>query len=249
MFFMRLRRRAKWIFFLLVFAFAFSFLFAGVGSGGSAGDIVQQLLGMRGTDAVSSAEKEVRDNPKSVSAWTRLAQLYSDDADRRDDAIRAYNKLISLDPKDIGALAQLSALWESITLENWDAYSKVEQEISVTSGPGDTGNQTLQNWIGVDPLRSSYQNTLLTQAGETYNSYQKAARSWEKVAKKYLEATPKGFQRAPAQLQLGQAAASAGHTAAAIKAYKEFLRLAPNSPYASAVKDTLENLQKASAKG
>ena len=56
MFFTRLRRGSKWVFFVVIFAFAFMFLFAGVGSGGSGGDIIQELLGMRsGSDPVKSA--------------------------------------------------------------------------------------------------------------------------------------------------------------------------------------------------
>src|SRR5450830_900984 len=86
MFFMRLRRSAKWAFIVVVFAFAFTFLFAGVGSGGSGGDIVQELLGMRGGNPVKSAESDVSKHPNSAKALSALALAY-DGADRRGDAI------------------------------------------------------------------------------------------------------------------------------------------------------------------
>jgi len=75
MFFMRLRRGAKWVFVLLVFAFAFTFLFSGVGGGGG-GDVIQQLLNMRGGNPVKSAEKTVKKHPRDAEAWNSLALLY-----------------------------------------------------------------------------------------------------------------------------------------------------------------------------
>lgn len=244
MFFIRLRKGAKWVFIALVFAFAFSFVFAGVGSGGSTGDIVQQLLGMRGSDPIDSAEKETRDNPRSINAWTRLAQLY-DGEDRRDEALKAYNKILDLSPRDQGALSSLSNLWGDITVERWGKYSEVQQELEIMTDPGGATSK-IQEWIGTEPLRSTYQNTLMTQASETYDSYQSAAESWEKTTERWVKAIPIASQRAQGYLSLGQAAASAGHTAKAIKSYKEFLRLAPNSPYASAVKKTIKDLQEES---
>jgi len=46
-----------------------------------------------------------------------------------------------------------------------------------------------------------------------------------------------------AQFQLGQAAEASGNTAVAIKAYKAFVKLAPDDPSAAPVRQRIKQLQ------
>jgi len=246
MFFMRLRRSAKWAFIVLIFAFGFSFLFAGVGSGGSGGDVIQELLGMRGGNPVKSAEKDVAKHPNNASGWIRLAQVY-DGKDRRGDAINAYKKYLTLKPKDSSGFAQLGRLQEEVTTLRWYRYTAVQSEMAVVSGP--LNSDPLQTLAGSDSLIAAYTTLLTTKLSNAYGSYVTAAQAWESTYKSYAKAVPatNTIQRAQVELQLAQAASSAADYTTAIKSYKTFLRLTPKSPLAAQVKKVVAELQKASS--
>jgi tetratricopeptide (TPR) repeat protein len=245
MFFMRLRRGAKWAFIVLIFAFAFGFLFSGVGGGGG-GDVISQLLGMRGSNATKSAESDVSKHPNRASAWIRLAQVY-DGQNKRGDAIKAYEKYLKLKPNESGGFAQLGRLQQEIATLRWNRYQEVQSEMTVASGPLTTN--PLDTIAGTDYLSTAYKNLLNTQLTNAYGSYLTAARAWESTYKSYARAVPKTnvMQLATVEFQLGQAASSAADYPSAIKAYKNFLRLTPKSPLATQVKKILAELQKANA--
>jgi tetratricopeptide (TPR) repeat protein len=247
MFFMRLRRGAKWAFILLIFVFAFSFLFAGVGSGGSGGDVIQQLLGMRGgSDPIKSAEKDAAKYPKRASVWAALATAYTA-KERRVAAIKAYEKYLTLKPKDTTVLAQLGSLQEEVTSLRWDRYATLQSEMVSVSGP--LTSDPLQTLAGTDSLLTAYKTSLSTKETNAYSSYATAAQAWEKTYKRFAQAVPEtnAIRRSQVELQLAQAASSANDYPTAIKSYKNFLRLAPKSPLVAQVKKVLAELQKASA--
>jgi len=247
MFFMRLRRSAKWAFIVLIFAFGFSFLFAGVGSGGSGGDVIQELLGMRGGNPVKSAEKDVAKHPKNASAWIQLANAYVG-KNRRGDAINAYKKYLKLKPNDPSGFAQLGRLQEEVTALRWNRYAALQSELAVVSGP--LSSDSLQTLAGSDSLLTTYTTLLTTKLSNAYSSYIAAAQTLESTYKSYAKAVPETntIQRAQIELQLAQAAQYAGDYTTAIKSYKSYLRLMPKSPLAAQVKKVLAELQKTSSK-
>jgi tetratricopeptide (TPR) repeat protein len=250
MFFMRLRRGAKWVFVLLIFAFAFGFLFSGVGGGSGSSDIIQQLLGMRGGNPVKSAEKAVKQNPGDAAAWNQLAILYQGKG-RQTDAIKAYERYLKLKPNDLLGLSQVSNLWREIATQRYSEYALLAQEYQSASNPLGASDP-LQKFIGAsDPLRTAYNDTLSTKGAQAYGSFQKAARSWEGVNLRYLNATPANdkLARAQAELQLGDSAQNAADMKTAIKAYKEYLRLVPGSKLAPEVRKALAAAEKANASG
>ncbi|MGD0167598.1 MAG: tetratricopeptide repeat protein [Gaiellaceae bacterium] len=249
MFFIRLRRGAKWIFVLLVFAFAFGFLFQGVGGGGG-GDIISQLLGMRGGNPITSAEQKVKQHPRDTIAWQQLAVLY-DGKNREADAIRAYNAMLKLHPKDTSGLSGLSQIWGKVAGERWSAYATAQADLTSVAGPLGQSSNPLDKWVGQDPLLTPYITSLTTTANSAYTAFLNAARSWETVSRRYLNAIPasSAIMRAPAELQLAEAAANAGDTKTAIKSYQSYLRLAPKSPYAAQIRKLLAQLQKSGANG
>jgi tetratricopeptide (TPR) repeat protein len=245
MFFMRLRRGSKWVFIAVIFAFAFTFLFAGVGSGGSGGDIIAELLGMRGDNPVKSAEKNVAKNPRDASALVQLAQAY-DGANRRGEAIKTYKKYLKRKPKDASVLAQLASMQQEIASRRWDRYGSLQSELAVAYGPLTT--DPLQTLAGIDPLISAYTSVMSTKLSQAYASYTDAAKAWESTAKDSVKAVPKSstLQRAQVEFDLAQAASSAGDYPTAIASYETFLKLTPKSPLASQVKKVLAELRKIS---
>jgi tetratricopeptide (TPR) repeat protein len=248
MFFMRLRRGAKWAFIVVIFAFAFSFLFAGVGSGGSGGDIIQELLGMRGGDPVKSAEKDVAKHPRSAQALSTLALAYSGKG-RRGDAINTYEKYLKLKPKDTSALSQLARLQGEVTALRGYRYERLQTNLQSVTGP--LSPDPLDALAGTDTLTSAYTSLMTMKLSSAYASYTNAAKAWEETYKLYVKAVPKTdtFQRANVELQLGQAAQSAGDITVAIQSYKTFLKMVPKDARASQVKTILAELQKAGASG
>ena len=245
MFFMRLRRGAKWAFIVLIFVFAFSFLFAGVGTGTGGSDLIQELLGMRGGNPLKSAQSGVAQHPKDPTAWVTLAQAYSSQ-NNRGGAIKAWKKYLELKPNDTTGLSQLGNLQEEATNLRWARYSDLQAELRLSSGP--LGSNPIQSLTGTDSLLTTYETLLSTKLNSAYSSYIEAAGAWESTFKSYAKVVPKtnAIQRAQIELQLAQAASSATDYATAIKSYKTFLRLTPKSPYASQVKKVLAELQKAS---
>ena len=247
MFFTRLRRGSRWVFIAVIFAFAFTFLFAGVGSGGSGGDIIQELLGMRGgSDPVKSAEKAVAKTPHNAGALDRLAQAYAA-KQRRSDAIKTYERYLTIKPKDASVLLQLGLLQRDTTTLRWERYAGLQSKLTLASGP--FASNPLQTLVGIDSLTSAYTNLLTTKVSSAYGSYTSAATGWESTEKRYLATVPasNALQRAQIELDLGQAAASAGHYPTAINSYETFLRLTPKDSRAAQVKKALVQLRKANS--
>jgi len=249
MFFVRLRKASKWVFIAVIIAFAFTFLFAGVGSGSSGGgDIIQELLGMRGGNPVKNAEKAVAKDPHSASALVALAQAYAA-AQRRGDAIKTYKKFVAIKPKDTSGLSQLGRLQQEVAGVRFSRYSALQSKLAVATGP--LSSDPLQTLAGTDLLLSTYTNLLNTKVSNAYSSYLTAATAWEDTFKQYAKAVPASstFQRAEIEIQLAQAASSAGDYPTAIKSYETFLRLTPKSPVAPQVKKALAELRKVNSGG
>jgi hypothetical protein len=248
MFFMRLRRGAKWVFVVLIVVFAFGFLFQGVGSGGG-GDIISELLNLRGAgDPVKSAESAVKEHPKVADNWVSLAQLYEGKG-RHNDAIAAYEKVLKLKPNDPGALAQLQTIWRGLTYQHRDDYVNLQQQMQDAQGPSG-GSDPVATFLGTggnDPLLTPYLNNLNSESSTALSAYSKAASSWEAVSRRYAKTVPSGdkFGQATVQLQLAEAAQAANDLPTEIKALKAYLRLAPGSTNVKQVREALAAAEKA----
>src|SRR3954452_20272696 len=86
LFFMRLRRQAKWVYVLLAVLFAITFAFLGVGSGTNGLD--QLFSGLNffggGGPSVSKAKKPIRDHPNEAKGFRDLATAYEAKGDTAD---------------------------------------------------------------------------------------------------------------------------------------------------------------------
>jgi tetratricopeptide (TPR) repeat protein len=248
MFFMRLRRGAKWAFIVVIFAFGFSFLFAGVGSGSGGSDVIQQLLGMRGGDPIKAAEKDVAQHPHNAHYLAALALAY-DGKGRRGDATNTYKKYLKLKPKDTSALSALSRLQQEVATLRWDRYVSLKSDMTIVYGP--LSSDPLDSLAGTDMLISAYSSLQTTKITSAYTSYTAAAKDWESTSKLQAKAVPATdtYQRANVELQLGEAAYSAGDYTVALDAYKVFLKLVPKDSRAAQVKKAVAQLRKLGAKG
>jgi hypothetical protein len=191
MFFMRLRRGARWAFILLIIVFAFTFLFAGVGSG-SGSDVIQSLLGMRGGNPVKSAEKEVAKHPNNASALIRLAQAYSG-KQLRGDAINTYKEYLNKRPKDLSALSALSTLQQEVLDLRGARYQALQSALASVYGP--LSSDPLQTLTGTDTLISAYSSLMNTKLNNAYASYTTAAKALEDTYKSYAKAVLSGGRR------------------------------------------------------
>ena len=111
MFFPRLRRHAKWMFVFLAVALGGGFVLFGVGAGGTGvGDILRGGGASSGVPSISSSQKKTEEDPKNVQAWRDLSTALQTDG-QTDKAIDAQKHVVALTPKDSDALRELAGLY------------------------------------------------------------------------------------------------------------------------------------------
>jgi Tfp pilus assembly protein PilF len=245
MFFPRLRRQAKWVFVFLALVFAVGFVAFGVGSGSSGiSDILRgNFFGGGGTSTsslVKQKQKAIARNPNDISAYLDLAGLYQQDQDET-KALATLTKAEQVAPKNFDVLNRIAGIYSGqAELERQAAQNaQIVYFESTVSPPGLDPSSTLGQAISSDP----YSDVLKTRANEAYSKMVSAFTKAETAYKKLVTAAAGTSQEANAQLQLAGAAQISGDTTAAVNAYTRFLKIAPDSPNALAVRQTLEQLK------
>jgi Tfp pilus assembly protein PilF len=245
MFFPRLRRQAKWVFVFLALVFAVGFVAFGVGSGSSGiSDILRgNFFGGGGTSTsslVKQKQKAIARNPKDISAYLDLAGLYQQDQDET-KALATLSKAEQVAPKNFDVLNRIAGIYSGqAELERQAAQNaQIVYFESTVSPPGLDPSSTLGQAISSDP----YSDVLKTRANEAYSKMVSAFTKTETAYKKLVTAAAGTSQEANAQLQLAGAAQISGDTTTAVDAYTRFLKIAPDSPNALAVRQTLEQLK------
>ena len=250
MFFTRLRRHAKWMFVLLALIFGLGFIIFGIGSdqGTGIGDILRDSGGATSNSpSVSEAREQLQQNPKSAQAQRNLATALQADG-RSDEAITYLTSYVDQRPKDQDALRELAGLHLSRALTN----AQVAQEAQVRAESlsfGSTFGGSLKlgtsgQTLGPDPIDAAI-STQATQAVNTaYAAAQQSFQSAEQTYDKLVLAAPRDPN---VQLELAQAAQQSGNYPKAIAAYERFLKLAPDDPSASIVKQQITQLKQAPA--
>jgi Tfp pilus assembly protein PilF len=245
MFFPRLRRQAKWVFVFLALVFAVGFVAFGVGSGSSGiSDILRgNFFGGGGTSTsslVKQKQQAIARNPNDISAYLDLAGLYQQDQDET-NALATLSKAEQVAPKNFDVLNRIAGIYSGqAELERQAAQNaQVVYFESTVSPPGLDPSSTLGQAISGDP----YSDVLKTRANEAYSKMVSAFTKAETAYKKLVTAAAGTSQEANAQLQLAGAAQISGDTTTAVNAYTRFLKIAPDSPNALAVRQTLEQLK------
>jgi cytochrome c-type biogenesis protein CcmH/NrfG len=249
LFFSRLRNHAKWIYVFLAVCFAATFALLGVGSGSSGiSSALQNFFSSNSSSgpSISGLQHKVAQHPQSATAWRDLATAY-EQKHRTSDAITALERYTALRPKDSGALQELAAQYTSqasdlyTQAQNAQAAAQVADPSSTFAPPSTSPlGQVFNSPTGLQsPISQALSSNASASATALLQQYNQAATNAEGVYKKLAALTPND---ASAQIQLGQSAQAAGDTAAAIAAYRKFLRLAPSDPLAPQVRQVLKQL-------
>ena len=245
MFFVRLRRHAKWMFLFLAVILGGGFVLFGVGAGGTGvGDI------FRGTasgdvPSVSDARERVEDDAKDADAHRELATALETEGEN-EEAIVALTDYLELRPTDQDALRELAGLY----LTEGNLAQQDAQNAQTRAGylaAGSTFAEPLKSpkeetAIGEDPITTAItaeaQETINAALGEADEAYTKAVVTYERLVK-LVPNDPN------VQLELAQTAEQQRDYPKAIAAYKKFLELAPDDSSAGIVKEQIKQLQEA----
>ncbi len=240
MFFTRLRRHTKWMFWFLAILIGGGLVIAGVGAGGVGVLDVFRGGGGSGT-SISSARDKTEKNPEDVQAWRDLALAYQTDL-KAAEATTALERASALRPKDTSILRDLAAAQLDLaTQKQRDAQlAQFQGAYAAPTDPALGFQVGGQNALGTDKLTAAIAARYTARLSAAYSAASSAAASSVATYKKIVALEPDDPN---VQLELAQAAESAGDTATAIAAYKTFVRLAPDDSSVSLVKDRLEQLQ------
>jgi len=250
LFFMKLRRKAKWIYVLLAVLFAITFAFLGVGSGSGSGGLDQlfnniNIFGRGGGPSVSKAQNEISKHPSDAKGYRDLATAYEAKGDSNNaiDALLQYTNIKKKDTKAWSELAGLqSTQAQTYLAEYQNAYQLLQ--LAAPSAPFYPANGKLATALGTNPIenaqRSSVQASVTDLQQKVQLAYNGAVSSWQQV-------TTLQPKNADSWFQLAQAAQTSGDTATAIKAYKKYLALNPTSSSAAQIRQLIKQLAPAPA--
>ncbi len=248
MFFVRIRKHAKWMFVFLAVIFAGGFVIFGVGAnnaGTGIGDILGGSGGSGGVASVSDARERVAEDPKDADARRELATALQTDG-RNSEAIEELNAYIVLRPKDEEALRELAGLHLTEgNLAQRDAQNA--QTRGAYLSPGSTFVEPLKLGtggvtLGDDPITTA----ITTEANEGINAaLQRSQTSFTQAVATYEKLVKVAPRDPNLQLELAQAAEQGRDYPRAIAAYRQFLKLAPEDASAEIVKAQIKQLQAA----
>jgi tetratricopeptide (TPR) repeat protein len=246
LFFSRLRKRAKWVFIFLAVVFAGGFVLFGVGSSNVSGlsDIFNGIGGGgSGQPSVSKAEKATQKNPKDAAAWKTLAAAYDTTGDIP-SAISAWTTYNTLRPKDIEGLQSLATDYEQQFSTQTQVAAAAQAEAQNTQGTqfGPPPTSPLGRALNSvsDPIAQAASDGANQRFNTALQTRQATAQQLEGVYKR-LAALHRPVEPSD-QLLLAQAAQNAGDTAAAIAAYRAFIKLAPDDPNAAYARQQVKAL-------
>jgi predicted O-linked N-acetylglucosamine transferase (SPINDLY family) len=254
LFFSRMRRKAKFVYFLLAVLFAVTFAFLGVGSGTSGlSDLFTNIniFHSSGT-SVSSAQKEIAKHPNSPKGYRALATAY-EGKNETAAAITALQQYTAIAKKDGKALTELAGLQLSQATDFQNQYGNAYQNEQIVSpstsflpaGP-------LGKGLGANPIEAA-QSSLATQVAT--NLYQRMSLSYSDAVATYTQLTKLQPGNSNAQFQLGNTAQTAAQVTGsptfnltAVAAYKAYLKLNPDASTAAQVRQLIKSLEPAPTK-
>ena len=258
MFFPRLRRQAKWVFYVLILVFGAGFVFLGVGSGGlDLGTLVQDLhLGSGSSKPSLSKAQDAVQKEGSPANYRKLAEALAARG-RTVEAISAYERVVALAPRDtdgsgtlsLDKLAGLQRTRLSTLGQEYVAAQEEYRDALAEQNFGASSTSTLGQALSKDPIASVVSSTASTRYSKALTDYQSAAGAVVATYKKRADAFPRNSSYT---FDLAGVAAGYNDYKTAIAAYKKFLVLDPDSSDAPAVRARLKQLertQKASAAG
>jgi len=245
LFFIKMRRSAKPVYLILAVLFAATFAFLGVGSGSNSG-LDQLFQGLNpfhhsGT-SVSSAQKYVAKHPNDPKGFRDLATAYEGKNDTA-GAISALQQYTTIKRKDAKAWTELGnlQLQQAQTYQTQYANAYEVRQLSAPSQPflptGKLGTALGTNQIE-QTAASNANSQLQTLQQQIQLGLSNAVSSYQRAANLRPGDSNNWFT-------LAQAAQQSGDTKTAIKAYKKYLALNPDSTSAAQIKALIKELSPA----
>jgi Flp pilus assembly protein TadD len=242
LFFMRLRRKAKFMYVILAVLFAVTFAFLGVGSGTNGG-LDQLFSGLNifshsGT-SVSKAQKEIEKHPNQAKGYRDLATAYEGKGDTA-NAISALQSYTTQKPKDVAAWNELGGLQLTQAQTYLSQYQAASQnaQLAAPSQPFLPGGK-FATALGTNQIEQAAAQDVDSQVqslqSQTQLGFSNAVQSFTKVT----ALTPKDPN---AWFQLGQTAQQSGDSKTSISAYKHYLKLDPTSSSAPQIRALIKQL-------
>ena len=227
LFFVRLRRRQRWLYATLAVVFMLGFVGVGVGSGTGGGlqQLYTGLFGGSGGGSVSKAKDEIKKDP--AKGYRDLATAY--ETNGHDVlAMTALQKYLGLKGTDAAAWGELGGLELSQGNTYATQYQSAQQAAQTAdpSAPFLPGG-TLATAIGTN---AAFQGASQTASDRTQILYQKATTAFGTAVTDYQRVTKLRPHSATAYEELATAAENAGSYPVAIAALGKYLKLYPNSP-------------------
>jgi len=251
LFFSRLRRKAKFMYFLLAVLFALTFAFLGVGSGSSGlSDLFNNINVFHHSGiSVHAAQKEIEKQPNLPKGYRDLATAYEGKGETA-SAITALQQYVGIAKKDAKALSELAGLQLSQAADLQNRYAAAYQSAQAASPSASflpTGK--LGTGLGTNPIESA-QSSLAQQAA--MNLYQQMSLAYAGAVSTYQQLAKLQPGNSDAQFQLGNTAqtaaqitGSSSYNATAVAAYKRYLKLNPESATAAQVRQLIKTLEPA----
>jgi tetratricopeptide (TPR) repeat protein len=251
MFFPKLIRSAKWMFVFLALVFGVGFVVFGVGSGQGTGlgDILggNQGSSSSGVD-VDKAQERVNENPRDPIALRDLGNALVNDG-RSSEAIPVFQRYLRMRPKDLETKRTLAVLYLTRANDARNQYDEARVEALSRGGGGLFGppqDTEFGRALGgrIDQEFEAQINRRLTEAAtKMQEGFSQAATLYAQIAGTRPE------DEAQIQLQLGDAAYQARRIPLALKAYRRFLQLAPDSAEAGYAKQQIATLKSSAVSG
>jgi tetratricopeptide (TPR) repeat protein len=246
LFFSRLRRQAKFMYLILAVLFAATFAFLGIGSGSSGLEGLfsgLNIFGGGGGSSISKAQKEVAKNP--VKGYRDLATAYEQHGDTV-QAIGALQSYTTLRKKDANAWAELGGL----QLSQAQTFVTQYQDAAAAQTAAAPSQQFLPTGklataIGTNPIEQA----VAQRANDVTNAlYQQALLGFQSAITSYKTVAKLRPNDANAQFLLADTARTAGDYTTAVAAYKQYLKLNPESTQKAQIESLIKQLSPAPAK-
>ena len=243
LFFVRLRRRQRWIYAFLAVIFAATFVFVGVGSGNNGGlsQLYSGLFGGSGS-SVSKAQAEVKKNP--AKGYLDLAQAYQETGDVP-SAVTALQSYLALKKTDADVWAELGGL----ELSQSQTYATQYQQAAQASQLADPSapflpSGTLATAVGAN---LAYQGAAQQASTTASTLYQQATTALSAATTAYQKSANLQPHSPTAWQLLASAAQNAGNAKVELAALKHVLKIDPHNPQRTAIRKQIKALEKSLA--
>jgi hypothetical protein len=240
LFFVRLRRRQKWIYAFLAVIFALTFAGVGVGSGNGGGlDQLYSGLFGGGGSSVSKAQDEIKKHP--AKGYRDLATAYETKGDNA-GAVTALQSYLALKKKDADVWAELGSL-ELTQAQTAGTQYQAAQQASQLADPSAAflPGGTLAQAVGTN---AAYQNAAQQASAQTSALYTQFTTSLSGAVKDYQQVTKIRPHSSTAFEELATVATNAGSAQVALDAWKQVLKLDPHTAQRKQIEQQIKQLEK-----